>query len=72
MSLKHFHNFFKAVTTKGKELVDLIISSIHYDSFIMTVDSPIKNLKKYYQSLGFIYQKNLYDWSGTIYKVVQK
>jgi len=57
---------------KGKQLIDEIPSSIIQNAFILSVDSPLKPLKKYYQSLGFIYEKDLYSWSGTIYKVIEK
>lgn len=57
---------------KAKQLMDEIPLSINQDTFILTVDSPLKQLKKYYQSLGFIYEKDLYNWSGTIYKIIEK
>lgn len=55
----------------AQRLFQEIPLSISNQSFILTVDNPPKHHKKYYQSLGFVYEKDLFEWSGMIYKLFE-
>jgi hypothetical protein len=57
---------------KGRKLFKNIEDSIYGNHSIVTIENPLKKNKSFYESVGFVYEADLVDWSGTIYKITQK